>query len=188
MMNSSRQKYLEEMKAINAAKAKKAQDESPDLDLSELLDDDSDQSDEINNVEREIDNVDHDSEAVTEVTMTQDEFFKQKSDIEAKKVFEQIKGLSLNKLSDHDKFKIQSYMDAFSKNEIQDPVIKFLITEKIKISNSYQSVINEMHDLQHTLITKISELSTRITKAKGILENIDNQLLGMDSPLTSPEG
>ena len=173
MGSSLRDIYKEEMdkikKANNVAEGNEDQNELNEIADEELarLEDDLEQV-----------NVDKNMGLLSEpVTMTHEEFSKEKALDMHNRALAEFKKANSQHLSNEDKKDMQAVLNEYRDKQIEDPVLKHLISQKGELARLYMDDSQKVKDMYQTLLKEMTDLTNNIMKTKGAIENIDKQIL-----------
>jgi hypothetical protein len=170
---SPRERYKEEMDGI-----KKANDVAEGKDDQEELNEMADE--ELERLEDDLDkvNLDKNMGSVSEpVTMTYQDFSKEKALEAHNKALAEFKKANIDHLSNQDKKDMQVVLNGYRSNEIEDPVLKHLISQKGELAKLYMDDSKKVKEMYQTLLKEMTDLTNNIMKTKGAIENIDKQIL-----------
>ena len=167
---SPRQRFLNDQEAFSLARHSEIISEEDVAEISDVLD----------NVDKALDD-----QKKCEMTLEQHQNIKaQNSAFESLDKFTKT---SKPHLSKEQGFKLNEILEDFKNGIIVDATMMFLIKEKMKFSEQYLKLTEDVKNLQLELFKQITTITTDLTKTKGVIEAIDHQILGLDLPLTSPE-
>lgn len=97
------------------------------------------------------------------------------------KAFEDMRGLidtfATAHLSKEQQKKLASLFHQFKDDKIEDPILRHLISQRIKTTGDYLKTMEEVKEMNKRLFEQLSALSSNLTKVKGALEHVDKEIL-----------
>ena len=167
---TSRQKYLLEQEQINAANAKEnalhADEDDQVLDAADAI-------------EKTIDKNMGDVKVPASTTheMTREEYLEVKETQKTKQAITAMQQHQAKHLSKEEQESMKKVLDDFEQGKIDDPVLKFLVEEKIKTAKVFVASQIQMKELHERVLRDTTLATEEAFKVRGAMETVDRQIL-----------